>query len=91
MKYFGEHKKGTLTLGWSIAQRQGYTACHGGQKRFNFKDGKICGDICSDVDNYKYAFLLPTSSEVGRETAYIKSDTKNVTLTLKRDKKNNTF
>ena len=39
MKYFGEHKKGTLTLGWSIANREGYTACHGGQKRFNFKDG----------------------------------------------------
>ena len=39
MRYFGEHKKGTLTLSWSIAQRQGYTACHGGQKRFNFKDG----------------------------------------------------
>lgn len=39
MRYFGEHKKGTLTLGWSIANREGYTACHGGQKRFNFKDG----------------------------------------------------
>ena len=39
MRYFGEHKKGTLTLGWSIANRLGYTACHGGQKRFNFKDG----------------------------------------------------
>ena len=39
MRYFGEHKKGTLTLGWSIANREGYTACHGGQKRFNFEDG----------------------------------------------------
>lgn len=39
MRYFGEHKKGTLTLAWSIAQREGYTACHGGQKRFNFADG----------------------------------------------------
>lgn len=39
MRYFGEHKKGTLTLSWSIAQREGYTACHGGQKRFNFEDG----------------------------------------------------
>jgi len=39
MRYFGEHKKGTLTLGWSIANRIGYTACHGGQKRFNFEDG----------------------------------------------------
>ena len=40
MRYFGEHKKGTLTLAWSIAARNGYTACHGGQKRFNLGDGK---------------------------------------------------
>jgi len=40
MRYFGEHKKGTLTLAWSIAQRNGYTACHGGQKRFNLEGGK---------------------------------------------------
>ena len=40
MRYFGEHKKGTLTLGWSIAQRLNYTACHGGQKRFNLPGGK---------------------------------------------------
>lgn len=40
MRYFGEHKKGTLTLGWSIANREGYTACHGGQKRFNLDGGK---------------------------------------------------
>lgn len=40
MRYFGEHKKGTLTLGWSIANREGYTACHGGQKRFNLENNK---------------------------------------------------
>lgn len=39
MRYFGEFKKGTLTLAWTIAERNGYTACHGGQKRFNFEDG----------------------------------------------------
>lgn len=39
MRYFGELKKGTLTLAWTIAERNGYTACHGGQKRFNFEDG----------------------------------------------------
>ncbi|WP_019133729.1 phosphoenolpyruvate carboxykinase (ATP) [Kallipyga massiliensis] len=32
MKYFGEHKKGTLTLAWSIANRNGYASCHGGAK-----------------------------------------------------------
>jgi phosphoenolpyruvate carboxykinase (ATP) len=38
LRYFGEHKKGSLTMAWSIAQRNGFTACHGGQKRFNLKD-----------------------------------------------------
>ncbi|MDD3999327.1 MAG: phosphoenolpyruvate carboxykinase (ATP) [Bacilli bacterium] len=40
MRYFGEFKKGTLTLAWSIAERNGYTPCHGGQKRFNLEGGK---------------------------------------------------
>ncbi|WP_282956779.1 phosphoenolpyruvate carboxykinase (ATP) [Thermosipho africanus] len=33
MRYFGELKKGTLTLAWSIANRNGYASCHGGLKR----------------------------------------------------------
>ena len=40
MRYFGEHKKATLTMAWSIASRNNYTACHGGQKRFNLEDNK---------------------------------------------------
>lgn len=40
MRYFGEFKKGTLTLAWIIAERNGYTPCHGGQKRFNLPGGK---------------------------------------------------
>jgi phosphoenolpyruvate carboxykinase (ATP) len=40
LKYFGEHKKATLTMGWSIASRNDYTACHGGQKRFNLDNDK---------------------------------------------------
>lgn len=32
MEYFGEHKKGTLTLAWAIADRNGYASCHGGAK-----------------------------------------------------------
>ncbi len=38
MRYFGEHKKGSLTMAWTIAQRNGFTACHGGQKRVDLKD-----------------------------------------------------
>ncbi|HHU74549.1 MAG TPA: phosphoenolpyruvate carboxykinase (ATP) [Clostridiales bacterium] len=40
MRYFGEHKKGTLTIGWAIANRNGYASCHGGQKRYNLANGK---------------------------------------------------
>lgn len=40
MRYFGEHKKGTLTIGWAIANRHGYASCHGGQKRYNLADGR---------------------------------------------------
>ena len=39
MRYFGEHKKGTLTLAWAIAERNGFVSCHGGQKRYKFDDG----------------------------------------------------
>jgi Phosphoenolpyruvate carboxykinase (ATP) len=40
MRYFGEHKKGTLTIAWAIANRHGYASCHGGQKRYNLEGGK---------------------------------------------------
>jgi len=39
MRYFGEYKKGTLTLAWAIANRHGYCCCHGGEKRYNREDG----------------------------------------------------
>ncbi len=39
MKYFGEHKKGTLTMAWAIANRNGYASCHGGQKEYTLADG----------------------------------------------------
>lgn len=39
MRYFGEHKKGTLTMAWAIANRNGYASCHGGQKEYLLPDG----------------------------------------------------
>ena len=38
MRYFGEFKKGTLTLAWAIGNRNGYIACHGGVKRYNLEE-----------------------------------------------------
>ncbi len=32
LRYFGEFKKATLTLAWSLAKRQNFTAAHGGIK-----------------------------------------------------------
>ena len=39
MKYFGKHKKGTLTMAWAMANRNGYASCHGGQKEYLLSDG----------------------------------------------------
>lgn len=39
MRYFGEHKKGTLTMAWALASRNGYASCHGGQKEYTLSDG----------------------------------------------------
>lgn len=38
MRYFGEHKKGALTLAWAMAGRHGYVACHGGMKQYTFEN-----------------------------------------------------
>ncbi len=34
MSYFGELKKGSLTLAWGLASRHGFVACHGGMKQY---------------------------------------------------------
>ena len=39
MRYFGEHKKGTLTMAWALANRNGYASCHGGQKEYILPNG----------------------------------------------------
>lgn len=43
MRYFGERKKGTLTMAWTSGIRIGMAACHGGIKEIDFstcKDAK---------------------------------------------------
>jgi phosphoenolpyruvate carboxykinase (ATP) len=40
MQYFGEFKKGTLSLAWGTAHRNGYVSCHGGLKKFVLEDRK---------------------------------------------------
>lgn len=40
MRYFGERKKGTLTLAWTSGMRLGMAACHGGIKEIDFGNCK---------------------------------------------------
>lgn len=40
MRYFGERKKGTLTLAWTSGMKLGMAACHGGIKEIDFKGCK---------------------------------------------------
>ena len=35
LRYFGEHKKATLTMAWGTANRHGYASCHAGLKRYD--------------------------------------------------------
>ncbi len=46
MRYFGERKKGTLTLAWTSGIRVGMVACHGGVKEVDFSG-------CEDADAAK--------------------------------------
>jgi phosphoenolpyruvate carboxykinase (ATP) len=39
LRYFGELKKGTLTLAWASAHRNGFIACHGGMKQYKKTNG----------------------------------------------------
>jgi len=41
LRYFGELKKATLTMAWATAHRNGFTACHGGMKRYDLGDKKF--------------------------------------------------
>ncbi len=46
MRYFGERKKGTLTLAWTSGIRIGMAACHGGIKEIDF-------GTCTDPQYHK--------------------------------------
>ena len=47
MRYFGERKKGTLTLAWTSGIRIGMAACHGGIKEIDF-------GTCDDTQYHKF-------------------------------------
>lgn len=47
MRYFGERKKGTLTMAWTSGIRIGMAACHGGIKEIDFSN-------CDDSKYHKF-------------------------------------
>lgn len=54
MRYFGERKKGTLTLGWTSGIRLGMAACHGGIKEIDFSE---CDESYKNLGKRSIAFF----------------------------------
>ncbi|MBQ7077639.1 MAG: phosphoenolpyruvate carboxykinase (ATP) [Lachnospiraceae bacterium] len=83
MRYFGEHKKGTLTLAWAMANRNGYASCHGGQKEYTLKDGSkyvaavfgLSGSGKSTLTHAKHGGKYPAIKVLHDDAFIINSDT----------------
>ncbi len=83
MKYFGEHKKGTLTMAWAIANRNGYASCHGGQKEYTLADGSkfvasvygLSGSGKSTLTHAKHGGKYPAIKVLHDDAFIINTDT----------------
>ncbi len=83
MRYFGEHKKGTLTLAWAIANRNGYASCHGGQKEYTLDDGSkyvaavfgLSGSGKSTLTHAKHNDKYPSIKVLHDDAFIINTDT----------------
>ncbi|MCI9613192.1 MAG: phosphoenolpyruvate carboxykinase (ATP) [Eubacterium sp.] len=83
MRYFGEHKKGTLTLAWAIANRNGYASCHGGQKEYTRDDGSkyvaavfgLSGSGKSTLTHAKHDGKYPSIKVLHDDAFVINTDT----------------
>lgn len=83
MRYFGEHKKGTLTMAWALANRNGYAACHGGQKEYTLADGSkfvasvygLSGSGKSTLTHAKHDGKYPSIKVLHDDAFIINTDT----------------
>lgn len=83
MKYFGEHKKGTLTLAWAIANRNGYASCHGGQKEYTLDNNQkyvaavfgLSGSGKSTITHAKHNGKYPSIKVLHDDAFIINTDT----------------
>lgn len=60
MRYFGEIKKGTLTLAWGTAVRNGYASCHGGLKRYALKGDKKEDFVLAVFGAFRFREIPPS-------------------------------
>lgn len=83
MRYFGEHKKGTLTMAWALANRNGYASCHGGQKEYTLADGSkfvasvygLSGSGKSTLTHAKHDGKYPSIKVLHDDAFIINTDT----------------
>ncbi len=83
MRYFGEHKKGTLTIAWAIANRNGYASCHGGQKEYTLSDNSkfvasvygLSGSGKSTLTHAKHDGKYPSIKVLHDDAFIINTDT----------------
>ncbi len=83
MRYFGEHKKGTLTIAWAIANRNGYASCHGGQKEYTLADNSkfvasvygLSGSGKSTLTHAKHGDKYPAIKVLHDDAFIINTDT----------------
>ena len=83
MKYFGEHKKGTLTMAWALANINGYASCHGGQKEYTLADGSkfvasvygLSGSGKSTLTHAKHGNKYPAIKVLHDDAFIINTDT----------------
>ena len=83
MKYFGEHKKGTLTMAWALANRNGYASCHGGQKEYTLADESkfvasvygLSGSGKSTLTHAKHGGKYPSIKVLHDDAFIINTDT----------------
>jgi phosphoenolpyruvate carboxykinase (ATP) len=73
LRYFGEFKKGTLTLAWAAAHRNGFVASHGGMKQYTLSDGK------------KYTMAAYGLSGSGKSTITLAKNTDKYDVTVLHD------
>ena len=71
MRYFGERKKGTLTLAWTSGMRLGMAACHGGIKEIDFSG---CADEYKKLGKKSIAFYGLSGTGKSSHTNSIDND-----------------